>query len=222
MVNQSSEVIFWLKLESVPMEIDKRTIDDMGDDTDFDDGVDIATADEATLTPEQREELIYYREVGDRIRTLRKRRDLTLREMASAIGKGSVYIGNIERAKKRPSGLKIIRDIAECLGTTPGYLLGSPGVRNSEQNPDLRLSDSALRAAHMVDKLPAPMRKSLLTVVEEYSSVLGALAERQRDLLRYQIAAAEKEGVDLANIKVDDRTVGQFLDDVFTRRKGID
>jgi transcriptional regulator with XRE-family HTH domain len=60
--------------------------------------------------------------LGDKVRDLRKKKGLTLEELAHAIGSGKSYIWELEnKGVKRPSAEKL-NEIAKILGVTPEYL----------------------------------------------------------------------------------------------------
>ncbi len=60
--------------------------------------------------------------LGDKVRDLRKKKGLTLEELANAIGSGKSYIWELEnKGVKRPSAEKL-NEIAKILGVTPEYL----------------------------------------------------------------------------------------------------
>jgi transcriptional regulator with XRE-family HTH domain len=60
--------------------------------------------------------------LGDNIRRLRKRRHLSQEELALDAGIDVTYLGGIERGRRNPSLLVIVR-IAEQLGVHPAKLL---------------------------------------------------------------------------------------------------
>ena len=62
---------------------------------------------------------------GDRIRTLRKKQDLTLDKLADQAGLSKSYLWELEnKAPPRPSAEKLA-GIAQALQTTIDYLIGS-------------------------------------------------------------------------------------------------
>ena len=60
--------------------------------------------------------------LGENVRRLRKRADMTQEALAFSVGVDVRYIGGIERAQENPS-LKVIVSIAECLRVQPHELL---------------------------------------------------------------------------------------------------
>jgi len=61
--------------------------------------------------------------VGDRIKSLRKENDLTLRELAKKANISHSFLSDIENNRSNPS-LKRLQDIAKALDVTVSYLLG--------------------------------------------------------------------------------------------------
>ncbi len=61
--------------------------------------------------------------LGDRIKELRKKRGLSLRDLAGKIDISISFLSDIENNRSRPS-LDRLRDVAEGLETTVSYLLG--------------------------------------------------------------------------------------------------
>jgi len=61
--------------------------------------------------------------VGERIKQLRKEKNLTLRELSQKADISISFLSDIENGRSNPS-LERLKDIAEALGTTVSYLLG--------------------------------------------------------------------------------------------------
>ena len=71
--------------------------------------------------------------MGEKIRTLRKKKQMTLDRLAEAAGSSKSYIWELEnKSPPRPSGEKVAA-IAAVLGVTADYLLDSAGELD-EQN----------------------------------------------------------------------------------------
>lgn len=74
--------------------------------------------------------------LGEKIRTLRKERGMTLEQLAQASGSSKSYIWELEnRNPPRPSAEKLSR-IAEELGTTIEYLLDDDDAVSSDTAAD--------------------------------------------------------------------------------------
>jgi len=159
----------------------------------------------------------FHIESGRRIEALMDEQELTLVEVAEQLGIVPNYLGNIRRGKKTPAVIRHYAKLAEILGTTTDYLMAVPWSNNSSRNPQQRLSEEALRAAAIIDKLPESARQSLLVVMDQYARVLGALIDRERALLRYRLADAEAGKVDLDSIRIDDMTLNDFIASVFAK-----
>lgn len=63
--------------------------------------------------------------VGERIRILRQKRNLTQEQLGELAGLNPNYVGQVERNQRTPS-IGAIRALAEALGVDPGFLLLSP------------------------------------------------------------------------------------------------
>ena len=74
--------------------------------------------------------------MGEKIRTLRKKKDLTLDRLAEAAGASKSYIWELENKNPpRPSGEKVAA-IAAALGVTADFLLDSRGEVAEENAVD--------------------------------------------------------------------------------------
>jgi transcriptional regulator with XRE-family HTH domain len=67
------------------------------------------------------------KEIGLRIRTIRKKRGLTQEDMADRCGLHWTYIGGLERGERNPT-LTTMKRIADGLKTDIHTLLGRPGA----------------------------------------------------------------------------------------------
>jgi transcriptional regulator with XRE-family HTH domain len=75
--------------------------------------------------------------IGARLRDARRRRDLTLAELAARTGLTKGFLSQVERDQTSPSVGSLVR-LCDALGITAGHLLdGSPGpvVRAAERAP---------------------------------------------------------------------------------------
>jgi len=57
---------------------------------------------------------IFYESIGEKVRKLRKKKNISQEELAWKIGKSPNFIGLIERGKKRPS-IETLREISTAL-----------------------------------------------------------------------------------------------------------
>jgi len=72
--------------------------------------------------------------LGDKVKNLRKKRGLTLEELAVSIGSGKSYIWELEnKGVKRPSAEKL-NAIAKVLGITTEYLLDDDSENDNEDS----------------------------------------------------------------------------------------
>ena len=77
-------------------------------------------------------------EIGRRIRTVRRERSLTLRQVASAAGLSATHISEIERGKSSPT-VGVLEKIARALGTRSALLIdAAAGLPVSHTRPGHR------------------------------------------------------------------------------------
>ncbi len=82
---------------------------------------------------------VNYALIGARIKELRLVQGLSQEELAAFSGLSSVYISNIERARKHP-GLESLLSIADALGVTMDDLLtGNQTAANTDYQTDISL-----------------------------------------------------------------------------------
>lgn len=167
--------------------------------------------------------ILRYELIPDRLREVRDHLGLTQQELADSLGLSKSAISNIEAGTKRYS-IETAALVAEAGDTTIDYLTGAPWVNNPRRDPDMSVSSDAMEAARIMDELTPTMRTNLLYLMREYAKVAGALTRVQRELIRHKLAIAEVDGVDvdrlLAEITVDEATVGQFLIDSIREAQG--
>lgn len=98
--------------------------------------------------------------LGDKIRELRKKKGMTLEELAHAVDSGKSYIWELEnKGVKRPSAEKLA-DIAKVLGITSEYLLDDTVSNDADKNAAV---DQALfrKYQKLPDKTKEKIRKHL-------------------------------------------------------------
>lgn len=98
--------------------------------------------------------------LGNKIRELRKKKKMTLEELAHAVDSGKSYIWELEnRVVKRPSAEKLT-DIAKILGVTSEYLLDNEANTDFDKNAAV---DQAFfrKYKKLPDKIREKIRKSL-------------------------------------------------------------
>lgn len=108
-----------------------------------------------------------YREVGLQIRAARLRRALTLEQVAALSGLSAAYVGQVERAVKKPS-LRTLAILAQALGVAPGTLC--PTNHAPVERVIKEKSLDALIACH-----PPKERQFIRRAVEEMSRALKKL-----------------------------------------------
>src|SRR5262249_33916963 len=73
--------------------------------------------------------------LGERIRSLRRRRGLTVQGLATACSLSKGFISQVENGRTSPS-LSTLVDLARVLGVSPAFLVanGSPGAHITRSN----------------------------------------------------------------------------------------
>ena len=101
--------------------------------------------------------------LGDKIRTLRKEKKLTLEQLAEQSGSSKSYIWELENKNPpRPSGEKVA-NIAKALGVTSDYLLS-----DSEMSPEPDVLDEAFfRKYRAMDEKTKAKFRSLIDVWDD-------------------------------------------------------
>ncbi|WP_366922187.1 helix-turn-helix transcriptional regulator [Metallumcola ferriviriculae] len=75
-------------------------------------------------------------EIGKRIKSLRKEKKLSLKQLSERTGISISFLSDIENERSTPS-LERTKDIAQALNTTVSYLLGEGrGPENSSKLPE--------------------------------------------------------------------------------------
>ncbi len=68
--------------------------------------------------------MVNWHEFGERLHILRRRKQLTLKELASQAGTSYVTISLLERGKKPQISLDVVVRLAEALDVSLDYLVG--------------------------------------------------------------------------------------------------
>lgn len=100
---------------------------------------------------------IDYSAVGQRIKKVRKEKNLTQEKLAENLEVSTVYISQVENGKTKLN-LEMLVRIADLLGTDPGYFL--TGVSCGSQ--DYLLSDLAL----LLQDCPPDKRRLIMDVAK--------------------------------------------------------
>ena len=99
--------------------------------------------------------------LGDKIRQLRKEKDLTLEQLAEKTDSSKGYIWELEnRETKKPSAEKL-QKIAEVLGVTTVFLLDE-----GKANPDDEVMKQAL--FRKLDKMGEDDRKKIMKIIDSW------------------------------------------------------
>lgn len=81
--------------------------------------------------------------VGQRIKSLRQLKKMTLRELAQRVGISISFLSDIENGRSNPS-LERLMEIAEALDTTVSYLLGED-AKTEEPTPPEKSTDDGIK-----------------------------------------------------------------------------
>lgn len=136
------------------------------------------------------DDLAFYRQVGEAVRGIRRRRGLTLAEVATASGLSQSFLSQMERGLVRASYLSLNR-IARALGTSPQDLLAQGAeerasvvrAHEGEVFDDARLlvrGDRRLRALEFA-QVPAEYGDAYTHAEEELMYVADGVIELETD-----------------------------------------
>jgi len=81
---------------------------------------------------------------GDRVRTARARKHLTLRDAAEQIGRSASFLSDIEHGRRMPSE-DVLQDLARLLDLDPDDLMASSGRLPTEVAEYLKTTPDAAR-----------------------------------------------------------------------------
>ena len=105
--------------------------------------------------------------IGARIRAQRKTMDLSLMELAAAIGLAYQQVQKYDKGVNRVSGSRLIQ-IAKALKVPPSFLIGENGgkvVGNSDF--ELLAERGAIDMLRVFVKLPKPLRLTVIKMIEQ-------------------------------------------------------
>lgn len=109
-------------------------------------------------------------DIGERMKKLRKQKELTVRELAKMAGLSRGHVSDIENGRRRPS-VEAAEALAEALDTSPAWLLGvesTPKAIGMEQVRGLLPSIiSALDEAYPTESANLPSLKELFKGLSE-------------------------------------------------------
>lgn len=93
-----------------------------------------------------------------RIRALRKKRGMTQRQLADAVGVEQGYISRLERGPSEPSP-DVLRRLADALGVSPGALYERDGLED--------------RILSLFESIPADRQEEAIQILENLAKALG-------------------------------------------------
>lgn len=101
--------------------------------------------------------------IGARIRELRKERQMTLRELADALGVPFTTLGNYERGDRKPD-LQFLLDVSKYFGVSMDFLTRTDEITSYE---DYKVVSYSEDINEMLNKANSEIRKKLLEVYEQ-------------------------------------------------------
>lgn len=126
---------------------------------------------------------------GPTIRLLRQAKGISLREMARQLGVSPAFLSQIEAGRQHKIPRARIVQVAEMLGVSEGYLLGTA----KQVHPDLMkfLSETPEAAEFMVTAMRSGM------MAQDYTSLREIVSDKKRraGVLKPVVAAKKKAGV---------------------------
>lgn len=90
----------------------------------------------------------------NRIRELRKEKNVTLKEVADAVGVAPSQLSFYETGKRTPRNKDTWMMLADYFGVTPEYLLGYSDIRTNEDKKHLEGLLNYSDGAYLVDDMP--------------------------------------------------------------------
>lgn len=107
-------------------------------------------------------------EMGEKIRILRLKKEMTLEELGSKVGVGKSTVRKWENGIIANMKRDKIKLLADALETTPAYLMGWEDETKEDPDPDIRRIARARK--EMPDKDKEKMMKILKASFEDYFS----------------------------------------------------
>lgn len=98
--------------------------------------------------------------IGERIRELRKRRNMTLRELASELGIPFTTLGNYERGDRSPD-FGLVLEIAKYFGVSMDYLTRGDDIVNFNEYQVIRYTEDFNQ---MLSKTEPGVREQILKI----------------------------------------------------------
>jgi len=112
-------------------------------------------------------------EIGRRLKTLRRDRNLTQTELAEMLGTHFTAISQIERGIRGLTIHQVVR-LAKALRVDPNALLGTGTKRRSKEDlSEPRSSNRLLKRLQRIEELPAAQRRIVLGVLDSLLKTHG-------------------------------------------------
>lgn len=144
--------------------------------------------------------------VGERIRLLRKERNMTLRELADELGIAFTTLGNYERGDREPE-LEFIFKVAKYFSVSVDYITGYKDVRNYDE---FLLMNDFNNISEVLNYAEPETKKILLNMFQRLTALTFDIPRsknyKEAELLNQIIESTFniKNGLGLGVIKVAD------------------
>ena len=111
--------------------------------------------------------------MGNRIKTLRLSKGLTLEQVGDAVGVGKSTVRKWETGMIANMKRDKIAALANALGTTPAYLMGWNEEEKKNSPTELQLSEGDRELFEALKLIPADHRRVILDMVRSYANNLN-------------------------------------------------
>ncbi len=106
--------------------------------------------------------VISYKDIGQRVRSIRLANDLTQVQLAKILGTSQTALSELERGNRGLTVQQVVK-LAKALGVTPNEVLGEGKRERAQKRPrDARV----LRRLYRLEQLPEAQRLAVLKVLD--------------------------------------------------------
>lgn len=118
--------------------------------------------------PHPKTRAVSFKAIGDRVRALRERSDLTQTQLAKKLGTSQTAVSEVERGRRGLTIHQVVR-LAKAMKATPNEILGD-GKRERTVSP--RPSSSRiLRRLYRIEQLPEAQQQVVLKLLDSILEV---------------------------------------------------
>lgn len=113
--------------------------------------------------------------MAERIKALRREKDLTLEQVASVVGVGKSTVRKWETGMIANMKRDKIADLAKALGTTPAYLMGweEDDTENKETPGEQQLTEVDLELMELLKQIPEDQKRLFLEMGRVFANNLN-------------------------------------------------